>query len=112
MKEAYESDPEDVLCAIGPSICQSCYEVDQTVRDAFFAKWPGRAAAWFLPSEREEHFLLDLAAACRDTLMDAGMQKEHIAMPDLCTCCNPEFLFSHRASDGKRGNLSVVMQLI
>ena len=111
MKKEYGTDPGDVLCAIGPSICQSCYEVDRTLWDAFSAKWPNKAKQWFAPSQNPEHFLLDLASACRDTLMDAGLPKEQIAMPDLCTCCNPEFLFSHRASGGKRGNLSVVMEL-
>ncbi|MCR5281831.1 MAG: peptidoglycan editing factor PgeF [Lachnospiraceae bacterium] len=112
MQKEYDCIREDVLCAIGPSICQSCYEVDQTVRDAFFEKWPQAAGQWFIPSNNPEHYLLDLASACRDTLMGAGAQKEHIAMPDLCTCCNPDFLFSHRASGGKRGNLSVVMELL
>ncbi len=112
MEREYGCRPESVLCAIGPSICQSCYEVDQRVQDAFLERWPEKAPAWFAPSGAEDHFLLDLASACRDTLTGAGMKEAHIAMPDLCTCCNPGFLFSHRASGGKRGNLSVVMQLL
>ena len=48
---------------------------------------------------------------CEITLLDAGIQREHIDMTDLCTCCNPEIFFSHRASQGKRGNLAGVMMI-
>ncbi|MBQ9990428.1 MAG: laccase domain-containing protein, partial [Lachnospiraceae bacterium] len=29
----------------------------------------------------------------------------------LCTCCNPEYLFSHRASNGMRGNMGAFLML-
>ena len=31
MHEVYGTDPEDVVAAIGPSICQDCYEVSEDV---------------------------------------------------------------------------------
>ncbi|HCE78653.1 MAG TPA: laccase domain-containing protein, partial [Lachnospiraceae bacterium] len=31
---------------------------------------------------------------------------------DICTCCNPDLLFSHRASHGRRGNLGAFLTLI
>jgi len=85
--------------------------VDQPLWDAFYEAYKDRAKAWFSPSGRKDHYFLDLAKACRDGLLLAGMHKERIAMPDLCTCCNPDLLFSHRACGPKRGNLSVVMKL-
>lgn len=112
MKEEYGTDPIDVRVAIGPSICQDCYEVDKTLLDAFYESFSEASRDWFKPSVNEDHFMLDLQSACRYTLIRAGVKKENIAMPDLCTCCNPDFLFSHRASHGKRGNLSVVMELM
>ena len=42
---------------------------------------------------------------------DAGVPDENIEMTDVCTCCNPELLFSHRASNGLRGNLGAFMML-
>ncbi|MDD6504834.1 MAG: laccase domain-containing protein, partial [Lachnospiraceae bacterium] len=29
----------------------------------------------------------------------------------ICTCCNPQLLFSHRASCGKRGNLGAFLMI-
>lgn len=57
-------------------------------------------------------YQLDLWKANEFILLDAGIEKELLSVTDLCTCCNPEFLFSHRASHGKRGNLSVILCLI
>ena len=44
-------------------------------------------------------------------LTDAGIRPEHLAVTNVCTCCNPELLFSHRASKGKRGNLAAFIAL-
>ena len=35
MQEAYGTRPEDVVCAVGPSICKDCYEVSADVADIF-----------------------------------------------------------------------------
>ena len=43
--------------------------------------------------------------------LEAGVRKEHLAVTDICTCCNPKLLFSHRASHGKRGNLGGFLYL-
>ena len=41
----------------------------------------------------------------------AGIPLSHIQVTDLCTCCNPGYLFSHRASQGKRGNLAAFLMM-
>ena len=56
-------------------------------------------------------YLLDLHVANYYNLVDNGVLPEHIDVTDICTCCNPELLFSHRASHGKRGNLGAVIML-
>ena len=57
-------------------------------------------------------YQLNLQEGVRATLVEAGVAYENIAMPDMCSCCNPDILFSHRASQGKRGNLAAVMMLV
>ncbi|MCM1170704.1 MAG: peptidoglycan editing factor PgeF [Clostridium sp.] len=111
MGDAYGSNPKDIICAIGPSICQECYEVDgdviEKIRDAF-----DEASYDDLFYEKENgKYQLNLHQACKYTLLLAGVCEEHIAMPDLCTCCNGNALFSHRASKGMRGNLAAVIML-
>ncbi len=112
MEREFGSNPSDVLAAVGPSICGSCYEVGEDVaeqfRAAFAQEEQGRP---FLTERGGGKYLLDLWEANRRVLREAGILQEHISMTDLCTCCNPQFLFSHRASGGKRGNLGAFLML-
>ena len=56
-------------------------------------------------------YQLNLHKACEITLLEAGILPEHLDVTNLCTCCNPEFFYSHRASNGMRGNLAAVMMI-
>ena len=59
----------------------------------------------------DKKYQLDLWKANELVLTDAGIRPEHLAVTNVCTCCNPELLFSHRASTGKRGNLAAFIAL-
>lgn len=109
MREEYGSDPGDIYSAIGPSICQDCYEVSEDVIQEFRTAF-GRKD-WDVLFYRKENgkYQLNLWEANRIIMQEAGIREEHISMPGICTCCNPEFLFSHRASHGKRGNLGAFL---
>ena len=56
-------------------------------------------------------YQLDLWRANEINLLDAGVRAEHMAVTNVCTCCNHELLFSHRYTKGKRGNLSAFLAL-
>jgi hypothetical protein len=112
MREAYGSDPKDLYCAIGPSICQDCYEVGADVAEPFCAAFPGHEHEILRQNPGTQKYQLDLWRANEIVLSDAGVLKDHIAVTDVCTCCNPTILFSHRASHGKRGNLGAFLCLL
>ncbi len=111
MKEWYGSSPEDIICAIGPSICQDCYEISKDVADRFKDEFKPENNKEIMIDKGNDKYQLDLHKACRLNLLNAGVLEEHIAMPDLCTCCNADLLFSHRKSRGMRGNLGAVIML-
>lgn len=113
MQKAYGTRPEDVVAAIGPSICQDCYEVSEDVADAFYREFhgPGQGEAILL-SKGNGKYQLNLWRANQIVLEEAGVLPEKIQVTDICTCCNPAYLFSHRASQGKRGNLGAFLGLL
>ena len=119
MQEAYGTRPEDVVCAVGPSICKDCYEVSADVADIFAEEFPGHEQEILAESEKnsvgmahaDKKYQLDLWKANEIIFLEAGVRKEHLAVTDICTCCNPKLLFSHRASHGKRGNLGGFLYL-
>ena len=110
MNENYGTCPADLLCAVGPSICQACYEVSADVADVFADVFAGHEQE-ILISKGGGKYQLDLWAANRIVLTEAGVPEEQISVTDICTCCNPGLLFSHRATHGKRGNLGAFLML-
>lgn len=110
MNREFETRPEDVLCAIGPSICQSCYEISENVAEEFQQEFPGHQKE-ILEEKGNGKYQLDLWRANELVLLEAGVKEEHLAVTNLCTCCNSRLLFSHRASKGKRGNLGAFLCL-
>lgn len=112
MHEVYGSEPKDIVAAIGPSICQSCYEVSDDVAEAFRANFTADEAADILLDKGNGKYQLDLWKANWYVLTDAGILPEHLSVTDLCTACHPDLLWSHRKTNGQRGGLSAFLSLI
>lgn len=111
MQEEYGSRPADIIVAIGPSICQQCYEIGEDVANEFEHIFSKEQYNDFIIDKGNGKYELDLHKANKYILMDSGIREDNVDVTDMCTCCNPEFLFSHRASKGKRGNLAAVITL-
>ena len=110
MVSDYGCDLKDIKVAIGPAICKDCYEVDdvvaQKIKDMNFLK-----ISKCLYDKGNGHYMLDLKEVCYQTLIHTGLKKENILVSDICTCCNSEYLHSHRATKGERGNLMAFIAL-
>jgi polyphenol oxidase len=107
MREHYGSKPVDILAAIGPSIGKDHYEVGSDVisqvRGAFGLE------ADSLIEARNGKTYFDLWAANRLQLEKAGVQKIEVA--GLCTACNLDDWYSHRAEKGKTGRFGALIAL-
>ena len=64
-----------------------------------------------LTEKPNKKYLLDLHAANKYNLINAGIFPENISLTDICTCCNSELLFSHRKTGGKRGGMCAFLWL-
>lgn len=111
MGKVFGTDPKDVHAAIGPSICQDCYEVSEDVIEEFRRVFPEKLWESLFYPTKPGKYQLNLWEANRQIMLEAGIPETQIEVTDLCTCCNPELLFSHRASHGRRGNLGAFMKL-
>lgn len=110
MKDAFGTNPADVYAAIGPSICQDCYEISEDVANHFYQEFQGHEEE-ILINKGNGKYQLDLWKTNEIVMLEAGILPEHLAVTNVCTCCNSEVLFSHRASQGKRGNLAAFLML-
>ena len=127
MREEFGTYPLDIQAAIGPSICRECYEVSGDVAEAFEMAFRGSEETVreirsvyccgedpgeiLTPGREAGKYQLDLWLANMVVLRQAGIPLSNIAVTDVCTCHNPDYLFSHRASEGRRGNLGAFLML-
>lgn len=111
MGREYGTNPADVIAAIGPSICQDCYEVSEDVIEQFRVSFDKKYWEELFYQKENGKYQLNLWKANEIVFCEAGIPREHMAITNVCTCCNPEVLFSHRASHGKRGNLGAFLAL-
>ena len=90
LHQVFGSEPRDIVAGIGPAIGPCCYAVGHEVVEAF--------------RERPHLFSdgkLDLWAANREALLGAGVGPDNIEMAGICTRCESERFFSHRANGGQ-----------
>ncbi|HLZ94788.1 MAG TPA: peptidoglycan editing factor PgeF [Candidatus Dormibacteraeota bacterium] len=92
LRDAFGSQPRELMAGIGPGICGRCYEVGEEVATRFDPLFSTR--------KTDGKFLLDLAAANRAQLQDAGVAR--VFDIGLCTK-ETAYLPSHRREpDGTR----------
>lgn len=111
MAETFGSRPSDIIAAVGPSICRDCYEVSEDVIREFRANFRRELWEKLFYKKGNGRYQLDLWEANREVLLEAGLSESNVAVTNVCTRCNPEILFSHRAAGEKRGNLSAFLAL-
>lgn len=111
MVETYGCDPKDMIAAIGPSICQDCYEVSEDVIEEFKNNFKENLWNDIFYQKENGKYQLNLWRANEEVFLESGIKKENIAVTNVCTHCNPDILFSHRTSGFNRGNLSAFLAL-
>lgn len=111
MKEHFRCDPADILAAVGPSICQDCYEVSGDVIEKFKEAFDEKDWDNLFYRKNNGKYQLDLWKANESVFRESGICKEHIAVTNVCTHCNSKILYSHRETGDKRGNLCAFLAL-
>lgn len=100
----FDSRPEDLLVAIGPGICASCYQVGPEVACQFHPWFPELARVG-------DQTNLDLAEANRRQLVEARVPAGRIYTAGLCSSCRPEEFFSYRRDPQTAGRMLSVIGL-
>lgn len=111
MTEEFGTNPQDIVATIGPTINKCCYEVDEPVALRFKAL-DGLDTTKFIFAKGSGKYMLDLAETNRQILVSAGVPNESITTSDVCTRCNHDIVWSHRATGGKRGGMCALIELV
>ena len=97
MKENYNTNTEDVVAIIGPSIGKCCYEVSYDLVEKFSALLPNADEKIY--EIRDEKYYLDLWEINTQILKEFGVLKSNIINMNICTSCNCNRFFSYRKHD-------------
>lgn len=98
MKEAYGTNPEDVVAAIGPGIGECCYEVGPEVARQFEAWFPEHADA-------ERPVCVDLWRANRRQLLEKQIPLRQVHVAEMCTQCDSSLFHSFRRDRDMAGRM-------
>jgi YfiH family protein len=131
MRRWFNTEPRNLLAAIGPGIHACCYQVGEEVRNQFHTQFAyaeklfrttkesdeirDRYPLLFLTARAPGHselpnkIFLDLAEANRQQLLALGVPARNIYASELCTSCRTDLLFSHRAEKGVTGRMMAVV---
>ena len=106
MMDKFNSNPEDILAGIGPSICARHYEVGIDVVNA--VKQSKIDPEHVLTTENSKYYL-DLKKANILLLKQANIKM--IESMDICTACHPDDWFSHRAENKVTGRFGAIISI-
>ncbi len=110
LQKIYNSDPNDLICAIGPAASGKNYEIGEDVIAAFAEKFT--VSGKYFTATREGHALVDLHAANRDQLTESGVKLSNIYTAPFCTMDCPDLFFSYRLEKRKYGKTGRLLSVI
>lgn len=100
-------EPADLLATIGPCIGACCYEVGAEVTAGARASLPAPDEA--LAATGPSTWRLDLVAANAQLLRAAGVLAGNVELSGICTSCQSDHFFSHRAQHGRAGRFAAII---
>ncbi len=110
MIETFDTDPKNLICAIGPAAGCESYEIGQDVIDVFTNNFS--AGGKYFTETREGHALVDLPLANKDQLMHAGVSEKNIFTAPFCTMKRIDLFFSYRIEKRLYGKIGRLMSVI
>lgn len=110
MRENYGTNPNDLVCAIGPAATCKNYEIGQDVIDVFSENFPN-SEHLFTPTQ-PNHALIDLHTANKEQLLSIGVLPENIFTAPLCTIERTDLFFSYRKEKKLHGKTGRLMSVI
>ncbi len=103
----YGSNKQDILVAIGPTIHESCFEVDKDLGKQFLETFSKEKYVTF----NDEKANVDLLSIVLDNLEDFGIPPKNVTLDDRCTKCHPDNLHSFRRDKGECGTMVQIIYL-
>lgn len=111
MEREFGSRRSEIRTAIGPSIGDCCYEVDEAVMEKVREALPAGdgivgGKPYASASNHAGKTMLNLKEINRIIMIKAGILPTHIECTTWCTSCHPQYFYSYRAQGGVTGRMA------
>lgn len=111
MKKEFNSNPEDLIVAMFPSIDKCHFEVEEDVKILFEEEFTDMDIKKYITKgevkEGKQKYYMDLNNINIDMILNLKVKKENILTTEICTMCENDKFYSHRCKDEER-NLTVI----
>lgn len=116
MMQEYNSNPEDIICCMAPSISKEMFEVDEDLYQKFYDKFKTlkRANEIFEKGEIKENkqkYHIDTVLINREILENIGLKPENIIESKICTVKNSDIVHSFRVDKENSGRNNAFIKL-
>lgn len=108
MVREFDSNLENIKCAIGPAISFCCYNVGEDVYRQLIATVNNSENLYEI---RNGEIFVDLKGINKRQLIEFGLREENIDVCPYCTVCNNDLFFSYRKENATTNRHSAVIKL-
>lgn len=108
MKKLYNTNSDDLVCVLGPSIGPCCYEVSEELVEKFKAVFTESDDFYEIKNNK---FYLDLWKVNEIILLSCGVKKENIINLNICTSCNSDKFHSYRKHNKTTKRLGMLLEI-
>lgn len=110
MQLQFDSEPDDLVCGIGPSIHHHVYEVGQDVIIQVRENFPNFREL-LRPSVHEGKAFLDLWAANKTLMNQSGVKEKNIEIMGICSWSHESLFYSARRDGADTGRMATGIML-
>lgn len=111
MIKDYNSNPEDIIVCIGPTIRKCHFEVDEDVKDMFKKSFGDSIISIGDIKEGKQKYYIDTAMANMNMMKELGLKEENIIDSGICTVCNCDIIHSYRVDKKMAGRNTALMMI-
>lgn len=108
MVREFDSNLENIKCAIGPAISFCCYNVGEDVYRQLITTVKNPENLYEI---RNGEIFVDLKGINKRQLTEFGLREENIDVCPYCTVCNNDLFFSYRKENATTNRHSAVIRL-
>ena len=112
MIEEYDSNPQDIICCMGPCIRKCHFEVSKEVADLFrkeFAEMQEIEDIITCINPQEQKYVIDTCKINQNMLKEIGLLEKNIIDSGICTVCNKNYMHSYRADQELAGRNTAIL---